>query len=67
VRGSNGEVRLDPPGRAPGRGAYVHRAQACVQRAGRSGAIARALRAPLGKVEAGRLIGELVNMTEATA
>jgi predicted RNA-binding protein YlxR (DUF448 family) len=36
----------DPRRRAPGRGAYVHRDRACVDRAIRRGALARALRAP---------------------
>jgi hypothetical protein len=45
----------------------VHPTGACIARAARSHAIARALRAPLGQVEAGRLIRELTSMTEAKA
>jgi predicted RNA-binding protein YlxR (DUF448 family) len=44
VVGADGEFAPDPTGRAPGRGAYVHRAEACVDAALRRGALARALR-----------------------
>ncbi|TMK82345.1 MAG: YlxR family protein [Actinobacteria bacterium] len=67
TRSAGAEIALDPSGRAPGRGAYVHPTEACIARAARSQAIARALRAPLGQVEAGRLIAELTSMTEAKA
>jgi predicted RNA-binding protein YlxR (DUF448 family) len=39
------EVRLDPTGRAPGRGAYLHRSTECVEGARRRGALSRALKA----------------------
>ncbi len=39
------EVRLDSDGRAPGRGAYLHRAPECIETARRRGALARALKA----------------------
>lgn len=29
VRGTDGEVRADPTGKAPGRGAYLHAARSC--------------------------------------
>ena len=45
VRGPDGVVRADPAGRAPGRGAYLHADQACVDRARRRRALERALRA----------------------
>jgi predicted RNA-binding protein YlxR (DUF448 family) len=41
---ADGEPAPDPHGRAPGRGAYVHRREACVDQALRRGALARALR-----------------------
>ncbi|HEX6548567.1 MAG TPA: YlxR family protein [Candidatus Dormibacteraeota bacterium] len=39
------EIRIDPTGRAPGRGAYVHRSPECVELALRRGGLARALKA----------------------
>jgi uncharacterized protein len=48
VRGSDGSVKVDPTGKADGRGAYVHLDPDCVGLATRKGALARALRAPLG-------------------
>jgi uncharacterized protein len=62
VRRPSGEMEIDPTGRAPGRGAYVHRADACVREATRRGSLAHALKAPLGAAEAGRLVRQLVEM-----
>ncbi len=45
VRGPDGTVRADPTGRAPGRGAYLHRDPACLERARRRRSLERALRA----------------------
>lgn len=59
VRSPSGEVRVDPSGRAPGRGAYVHREAACVRTALARGALARALRAGLGPEEVARLGREM--------
>lgn len=42
---TSGEVRHDATGRAPGRGAYLHRDPACLAGARRRGALARALKA----------------------
>ncbi len=42
---ATGEARLDAGGRAPGRGAYLHRAPECLELARRRGALARALKA----------------------
>jgi predicted RNA-binding protein YlxR (DUF448 family) len=55
VRRSDGTVAVDPEGRAPGRGAYVHADPVCVEAAVRHGALARALRAGLGAGEVARL------------
>jgi hypothetical protein len=44
VRRPDGGVGVDPSGRAPGRGAYVHRDRECIGMATRRGALARALR-----------------------
>jgi uncharacterized protein len=46
VRSPDGVVP-DPSGRAPGRGAYVHRDRDCVREATRRGAFAQALRVNL--------------------
>jgi predicted RNA-binding protein YlxR (DUF448 family) len=45
VRGPDG-VRIDPTGKAPGRGAYLHDQRSCWQ-AGLKGSLARALRIEL--------------------
>jgi uncharacterized protein len=54
VRADEG-VALDLTGRAPGRGAYVHRDPVCVELAMGKGALARALRTSLAPDELGRL------------
>jgi predicted RNA-binding protein YlxR (DUF448 family) len=62
VRSSSGGIRIDPDGRAPGRGAYVHRSDACVDQALRRGALARALRTSIGSEEARKLRGMVEGM-----
>jgi hypothetical protein len=47
VRTPSGEVRLDDPGRAAGRGAYVCRTADCVDKAISKGALSRALKTAL--------------------
>jgi uncharacterized protein len=59
VRTPQGRIQFDVTGRAPGRGAYLHRTGQCLQRAIRTGALARALRVPLAEPEAARL-GEVL-------
>jgi uncharacterized protein len=55
-----GEIVVDPTGRAPGRGAYVHRDATCVAAAfGRGGALWRALRAPARTDTAARLRNQM--------
>jgi uncharacterized protein len=44
ARVADGTVSVDPTGSAPGRGAYVCFDEACVERAWKSGNLARALR-----------------------
>jgi predicted RNA-binding protein YlxR (DUF448 family) len=44
ARATDGSVTVDPSGKAPGRGAYVHRDRACVDAALARGALWRALR-----------------------
>ena len=53
---------LDPTGKAPGRGAYVHRDPACLGLALRRGALDQALRTRLSDEEAGNLTVALKEM-----
>jgi len=48
VRDSQGRIALDAGGRAPGRGAYLHRDPVCVEIARKKRALDRALRATAG-------------------
>lgn len=59
VRAPDGKVKVDPAGRAPGRGAYVHRDPACVDLALGRGALARALRTGLDADGAARLKADI--------
>jgi uncharacterized protein len=59
VVGPDGLIRPDPTGRAPGRGAYVHRHEECIGSAIRRGALARALRMVPDAGGAGRLLEAL--------
>ncbi|MFN2590118.1 MAG: YlxR family protein [Actinomycetota bacterium] len=59
VRSPGGEIRADPSGTAPGRGAYVHRADECLRVAIGGSGLARSFRAPLPKDGAARLMEEL--------
>jgi predicted RNA-binding protein YlxR (DUF448 family) len=52
-------VRVDPTGREPGRGAYVHADPECVKRAERTNGLARALRTRPEVVRAASLTGEV--------
>jgi predicted RNA-binding protein YlxR (DUF448 family) len=51
----DGAIAPDPSGSAPGRGAYLHREAACVERALARGTLTRALRTAGGHDELGRL------------
>ena len=59
VRSPDGGLRPDPGGSAPGRGAYVHRAVACVDAAIQRGSLARALRTGLDAEGAARLRADI--------
>ena len=48
VRDASGVATLDATGRAPGRGAYLHRDPACVEIARKKRALDRALKASVG-------------------
>jgi uncharacterized protein len=52
---ASGSIAPDPSGVVPGRGAYVHRVDACVDAALARGAVARALRTAGEREELGRL------------
>jgi len=65
VRSAEG-ARVDPLGRAPGRGAYVHRDAVCVGLALRRGALAGALRMGLAKEELARLRSDIEEALQAT-
>ncbi len=43
VRAASGEVSVDEAGRAPGRGAYLHRRPECIELARKRGGLNRAL------------------------
>ena len=47
VRSPDGAVSLDPVGKKPGRGAYVCRSEACLQRAIKQKQLERVLEVPL--------------------
>ena len=65
VRSAEG-ARVDPLGRAPGRGAYVHRDPSCVALALRRGAFLHALRLGLAKEELARLRSDIEEALQAT-
>ena len=46
VRAANGQVSVDPTGKQPGRGAYVHASPECWQLALAGGRLAHALKVP---------------------
>ena len=48
VRDAGGGAALDPTGRAPGRGAYLHRDPSCLEMARKKKALERALKTTVG-------------------
>lgn len=63
VRSPEGEVTLDPVGKKPGRGAYVCRSAACLNRAIRQKQLERQLETPLGEDAARSLRETLAQLT----
>ncbi len=63
VRSPEGEVSLDPVGKKPGRGAYVCRSAACLNRAIRQRQLERQLETPLGEETAESLRATLAALT----
>lgn len=59
VRSPAGDVEADPSGSSPGRGAYVHPDQACIDAALDGGGLARGLRVGLVPEGAVRLRADL--------
>jgi predicted RNA-binding protein YlxR (DUF448 family) len=66
VRSAGSEVTMDPTGKAPGRGAYVHRAEGCVRAAVHRGGLGRALKVRLPAGEAARLMEGVIGSTEVS-
>ena len=64
VRSPGGAIEVDPLGRAPGRGGYVHATAACIGSALDTGGLARALRTGVREEAAGRLRERLVELQE---
>ncbi len=54
-------MRADESGRAPGRGAYVCRTEACLDKAITKGALSRALKTPLPSDLRDALAGSITN------
>ena len=59
IAAASGALTVDPGGRAPGRGAYVHRDASCVNTALSRGALWRTLRAHADADAAARLRHEI--------
>ena len=59
VRGADGTVKLDPSGKANGRGAYLCRSEDCFKRAIKTKALERALSAPVNEDTLKQLLEEL--------
>jgi uncharacterized protein len=55
VRTAGGNVEIDPTGKAPGRGAYLHDRRDCWRKALASGALDHALKITLTEAERARL------------
>jgi uncharacterized protein len=61
VKGPDRVVRVDLGGGEPGRGAYVHRTEACVREAFRRSSVTGALRTRLDPEKAARLMDDVLN------
>jgi len=55
VRTAQGSVEIDPTGKAPGRGAYLHNRRDCWQKALAGGVLDHALKVTLTEAERARL------------
>lgn len=59
VRGPDGQLSLDPTGKAPGRGAYLGPARECLAKALEHGALERALNVTLSDAQREALVAEM--------
>ena len=59
VRSQAGEVKWDPVGKAPGRGAYLCPSPACLTRAVKARQLERALEQPIGEAVFAQLLQEI--------
>lgn len=68
IASTDGRLALDPRRRLPGRGAYVHRQVACVQRATKRGSVFRALRVAVEHAQKTALHNQIASFlaTEST-
>ena len=66
VRAPSGSVEVDPTGKKPGRGAYLHRASACVEQGLRKGKLARALKVSLSPTDLSSLQTSLMGEAPAS-
>ena len=60
VKTAEGELRLDLTGKLNGRGAYLCRTKACLERAVKTRALERALEAPMGEALRSALEAEIL-------
>ena len=58
-------VRVDPTGKLPGRGAYLHRRQSCWRDAIDRGLLARALKVELTQADREMLSGTMESMVDS--
>ena len=58
-------VRIDPTGRMPGRGAYLHESRECWETALKRGAIGRALRTEVTPAEMEMLVSHMESLKES--
>ena len=58
-------VRVDPTGKLPGRGAYLHRRQSCWRDAIDRGLLARALKVELTQADREKLSGYMGTMADS--
>lgn len=65
VVASGGVIALDPRRRQPGRGAYLHPDQGCIDQAVRRRAFGRALRSEVDAVAAGRVLTAFLDTSSA--
>jgi predicted RNA-binding protein YlxR (DUF448 family) len=58
VRTADGQARVDPTGKAPGRGAYLHNRRACWQAAFKGKALEQALKMTITEADRATLLAQ---------